>query len=296
MGELTSGKIEPSSDTPGMSRQITVGIVGTFDVENYGDLLFPLMAEAAVAQRDQSIQVVPFSPNSRSDQSWPFRVYSTADIPEFLPALSAVLIGGGQIVRFDKGYPVPADPHVNSPIAYWLIPAALGALIGKPVFWNAIGAWTDSPPAPWYDEAVNTVLSASYFVGVREAASRLHLAKTSPTVDIQLIPDTAFSLSRVWPLEEESKEYTSWRESLRIEGRYVVIQADHAMGNYRVSIKTLMRKMGQNTVVILPICWCHGDRADGFLELSGKVIASPDWLSPRLISEIIGRSECVGSA
>lgn len=291
-GEPIDEKLGRSGE-PDSSRKIGVGIAGTFDVENYGDLLFPLMAEAALLKREPAIQVIPFSPNRRSEQSWPFRVYSTADMPDVFPSLSAVLIGGGQIIRFDKRYPAEVEPSVNLPIAYWLIPAALGALIGKPVIWNSIGAWTGSPAAPWYDDAVNTVLCASHFVGVRDEVTQLHLSKTAPAVDIQLVPDTVFSVSHVWPLADESSEYALWRESLGIEGRYAVIQADHAIANYGAVVQNLLGNTQENTAVILPICWCHGDRADGLLELNGKAIGSPSWLSPRLISEIIGRSELV---
>ena len=270
-----------------------MGIVGTFDVKNYGDLLFPLMAAEALSRRNQSVQVLPFAPNSRSESSWPFRVHSTADFPELLPSLSAVLIGGGQLIRFDKGYPVSVDPNVDVPLAYWLIPAALGALAGKPVLWNATGAWTDSPSAPWYNDVVRTVLSASHFVGVRDAASRSHLAQTVAAADIQLLPDTVFSISRFWPLEQESADYIDWRKSLGIQGSYVVLQAQHEIANYRSALEPLLRKMGMATTVILPICWCHGDRTEGFPRLSADVTASPDWLPPRLISEILGRSDLV---
>jgi glycosyltransferase involved in cell wall biosynthesis len=278
---------------PVSAEKISVGIVGTFDVENYGDLLFPLMAAAAFERREKTIRVVPFSPNDRSEQEWPFQVNSTENLPESLPALSAVLIGGGQLLRFDKAYPIPSDPNVNLPVAYWLIPAVLGALIGKPIVWNAIGAWTNSPSAPWYDDVVKRVLSVSHFVGVRDTASREHLKKLAPGVEIQVLPDTAFSLSRFWPLERESQEYMRWRQGLGLGNRYIVIQANHFIANYRAAIEVVMRKMEDCTAVILPVCWCHGDRATGFPPLPGKVIGSPEWLAPRLIAEIIGRSELI---
>jgi lipopolysaccharide transport system ATP-binding protein len=101
--------------SPKKPHDIRVGIAGTFDVENYGDLLFPLIAEAAFARRGTPIQLLPFSPNSRSGPSWPFRVYSTEELPGLLPNVAALLIGGGQIIRFDKGYPVAAGPNVNLP-------------------------------------------------------------------------------------------------------------------------------------------------------------------------------------
>src|SRR5205807_4072104 len=128
--------------------------------------------------------------------------------------LSAMLIGGGQLIRFDKTYPVPVPANVDMPIAYWLVPAFLSALNGKPVIWNAVGAWTGSPRAPWHDDLVRRVLAASYFVGVRDAVSRDHLATLAPHADLELLPDTAFGLSRIWPLDQESAEFTAWRTSL----------------------------------------------------------------------------------
>jgi len=276
------------ANTVGLAR---VGIVGTFDVENYGDLLFPLMAEAALARSGNSFEVIPFSPNRRSENSWPFRVHSTSDIPEFLPNLSALLVGGGQLIRFDKTYPLLADPDVKLPIGYWLIPAVLGALSGKPVVWNAIGAFTASAPAPWHDEVVKTVLSASYLVGVRDKASRQHLAKMAPSVKIELIPDTVFSISRLWPLALESQEYVAWRKSVRLAGKYFVIQADRAIAAHRARVSAITQSLPHCTAVILPVCRCHGDRAENFVPPVAQPAVSAEWLSPRLISEIIGRSE-----
>src|SRR5207249_4250979 len=128
---------------------MAVGIAGTFDIENYGDLLFPLIAAAALKQRDPRIQVAPFSMNGKSGSAWPFRVETLEEMISSLSTLAAMLIGGGQIVRFGRRYPISVSANVDVPIAYWLVPAALAALMGKPVIWNAVGAWTGSPRAPW---------------------------------------------------------------------------------------------------------------------------------------------------
>src|SRR5438874_13560227 len=101
---------------------MTVGMAGTFDVDNYGDLLFPLIAAAALKRRNSRIQVVPFSVNGKSEHSWPFRVQPIEELTASLSNLSAMLIGGGQIVRFDKSYPVPVPKNADVPIAYWLVP------------------------------------------------------------------------------------------------------------------------------------------------------------------------------
>jgi hypothetical protein len=269
-------------------------MVGTFDVENYGDLLFPLIAAAALDRRGRQISVVPFSVNGKSEASWPFQVRRVEDLAASLSSLSAMLIGGGQIVRFDQRYyPVPVPANVEMPVAYWLIPAVQAALAGKPVIWNAVGAWTGSPRAPWHDELLRQVFAASYLIGVRDTASRDYLARLAPGADIEFLPDTAFGLSRLWPLQEESAEFGSWRRALGVKGNYVVVQANASVGLYRSTIEYLVRTIGGTNAVILPVCWCHGDRTEDFPELKVRAFLSREWLGPRLISEIIGRSEFV---
>lgn len=296
---MLSASVAPSTAPPqgeaNGGARIDVGIVGTFDIENYGDLLFPLIAQAALARREPRIRVLPFSVNHRSEPSWPFQVHSTADMLESVSSLSAMLIGGGQIVRFDKGYPVHVASEIDLPIAYWLVPAVLAATMGRPVIWNAVGAWADSPPAPWYDDLVRTVFSASYSIGVRDAASLEHLARLAPRADMRFLPDTAFGLSRLWPLEQESEGYRRWRQSLGIEGGYVVIQANHAISRYRSTIESVLKSdsMGRRRAVVLPICRCHGDRTEGFPAMQADLVPEPAWLAPQLITEIIRRSELV---
>ena len=277
----------------GTASPLRVGIVGTFDVENYGDLLFPPMAQAALSRRLESVEVVPFSPNERSAPAWPYGVHSTLDLPDRLPSLSALLIGGGQLIRFDTGYPIPTDSRVRLPIDYWLTPAALGALAGKPVFWNAIGAWTGSPTAPSYDELVRATFAASHFVGLRDQASRGHLASLAPEADLQILPDTVFSMARLWPLEHEGPDFLAWRESLDVRGPYVVVQADRRLGPSRPAIDDVVARLGVDTAVLLPVCRCHGDESAGLPPLPCGHTARSEWPTPRLLSEIIGRSTAV---
>src|SRR5436305_15125658 len=81
-------------------RDMAIGMAGTFDVENYGDLLFPLIAAAALHRRDPRIHVMPFSVNGKSAPSWPFQVWPLEEMNASVSSLSAMLIGGGQLIRF----------------------------------------------------------------------------------------------------------------------------------------------------------------------------------------------------
>jgi lipopolysaccharide transport system ATP-binding protein len=279
-------------ETPNMvADRKQVGIAGTFDVENYGDLLFPLIAAEALRRRDPGIAVVPFSPNARLSPPWPFEVRGLETLPDMLPDLAAMLIGGGHIVRFDATYPVPVPGDLDMPVAYWLIPAMLAALAGKPVIWNAVGALTSSPRAPRYDAVLRQTLAASRFVGVRDEPSRVWLRRFAPDAAIELLPDTAFGLARLWPLGAESPAFAAWRASLGLEGRFAIVQASPAMPGHRAAIEAQLDAAGLDQAVILPVCRCHGDDAALFPPLTAGRRFRGEWLDPLLIREIIARAD-----
>ena len=268
------------------------GIVGTFDVENFGDLLFPLIADEALSRRDSRIRVHAYSMHAKSTAEWPYAVSSVADLNDALPQLSALLVGGGQIVRFDRRYPVPAPAGVEAPFAYWLTPAAHAALLGKPVVWNAVGVSLGWPRTAWHEELIRDVLMASAFIGVRDRRSQAALATLAPAAPIQVLPDTAFGVSRLWPLADESRAFAAWRAELGLRGRYLVMQATNAVARRHAEIETLAEKMGVS-ILLLPICPCHGDRVEVMPASSRPVFASRGWPAPALVCEILGRAEFV---
>ncbi len=79
-----------------------IAIFGTFDVENYGDLLFPILAEAALSTRLGAVKLHKFSYHEKSASDWPYTVTSLTELPELACQLDAILIGGGFLIRFDK--------------------------------------------------------------------------------------------------------------------------------------------------------------------------------------------------
>src|SRR3978361_604131 len=116
-----------------------VGIVGTLDVENYGDLLFPLLAEVELTRRLGEVQLQCFSYAAKAAGEWPFPVTSVTELPRRIAELDGLLVGGGFLVRFDKqvapGYG-PPTPAIHHPTGYWLSPALLALQHGVPVVWN----------------------------------------------------------------------------------------------------------------------------------------------------------------
>ena len=110
--------------------------IGTFDVENYGDLLFPLIVERQL--KDLATEIVHFSPVG-GDPPWDDCVSSTSinAVFEEQEQFDAVIIGGGQLINATTR---PVKAYRNSEFlrrtAYpglWLGAAYLGVRHGVPI-------------------------------------------------------------------------------------------------------------------------------------------------------------------
>ncbi len=182
-------------------REYKVGVVGTFDVENYGDLLFPLIAQEELAKRLGQVELLSFSYRSKTAAEWPYPVISVTEVPRLARSLDAMLIGGGFLVRFDKavapGY-APPTGEIHHPTGFWLTPALICVQHGVPLLWNAPGARHDDIP-PWAGPLLELVLSQSSYIAVRDEPSRAALRPFADPGRIEVVPDTAFGLSRCQP-------------------------------------------------------------------------------------------------
>jgi lipopolysaccharide transport system ATP-binding protein len=270
-----------------------LGIVGTFDVENFGDLLFPLIAEAELKQRLKQTDLRIYAPTQPA-LPWPFPVTPVDRLPSEVHELSVLLIGGGQLVRFDDRYPIPLGADRFPPDAYFLGPALAAEGAGVPFVWNAIGAWTGSPRCPAREPVLGRLIAKSAIAAVRDDATQAVFACLAPAANIEMVPDTAFGMSRLWPILAESPEQKRWRAGLGLTGRYIVIQANPRMASsrHRKHFIALQQALDAR-IVVLPICRCHGDRAEGFPALPHDTDRHGGWLSPHRIREIIAGAELV---
>ncbi|MEJ8571582.1 polysaccharide pyruvyl transferase family protein [Microbaculum marinum] len=174
---------------------------GTFDVANYGDLLFPIVAAHRLAPHGW--QVVPVSPTKqRTVFGDAPAVESLGNLPAGLTG-DAVLIGGGEIIHswpagFLQEYRVGDLPAWAYP-SLWFGATLAGALSDIPVVWNAPGV-----PSPFPEQlrrtAVEPALAAADYVAVRDAPGMRFLGSGHQT-DVGVVPDTILDLARVWPLD-----------------------------------------------------------------------------------------------
>jgi lipopolysaccharide transport system ATP-binding protein len=272
-----------------------IGICGTFDVANYGDLLFPLIAESELRERLGAVTLHRFSYNCKTQPAWPFEVTSVAELPRVIDGLDGLLIGGGFLIRFDKevapGYAAPT-PEVHHPTGYWLTPALMALQRDVPVVWNAPGTDGKDVP-PWAAALMEIALDHSRYVAVRDEPSRSTLQALT-RAPVAVVPDTAFGLARLWNLEgPPSCEFQRLCDASGLDCPYIVIQAKAGFEGFVRFVKKNAGRFSNFRFLALPIGPALSDREDFIdADLPG-IVRLAEWPSPLVIAELIARSEAV---
>jgi Rps23 Pro-64 3,4-dihydroxylase Tpa1-like proline 4-hydroxylase len=276
------------------TRERPIGVTGTFDVGNYGDLLFPLVAEAELSARLGAVTLHRFSYQGKMPPDWPYRVTSVAELPQRASALDGMLIGGGFLIRFDKdvapGYG-PPTPAIHHPTGYWLTPALIALQQGIPLVWNAPGMHCNEIPA-WAEPVMELALTLSRYIAVRDQPSQEALARFTDASRIVVVPDTAFAISRL--LEgAPSSELRRLREAAGLTGPYIVIQAALGLKSFARFVKNHVHPLRDFQFLALPIGPVLGDHPAILEEDFPEIVRLPTWPHPLLLAELIRNAEAV---
>ena len=280
-------------------RHWEVGICGTFDVGNYGDLLFPLIAEAELKRRLGEVTLHRFSYHSKTPPFWPYEVTSVTKLPEIIRRLDGLLIGGGFLIRFDKnvapGYAPPADDMTNKihhPTGYWLTPALMALQHDVPLVWNAPGMHCNGVP-DWAEPLLERALTLSPYVSVRDELSRKALEPLT-TAPISVVPDTAFGLSRLVDFQgDPSAEFARLAEAYQLKRPYVVLQPCLGFDGVHRIIRNHPHRFSNLRFLMLPISPEFGERPQSVEADLPGIVRLAEWPNPLLVAELIGRSEAV---
>src|SRR6266545_1494386 len=187
---------------------IRIGMVGTFDVANFGDQLFPLVARQELTRRLGPVEIRPYSYNARSAASWPFAVSPLDRLPAEVGTLDLLLVGGGDIIRFDPLIALdyrPASPDIHHPTGIWLAPIFLAHTAKVPVAWNAPGVPLDIPS--WAHALVRAGVAVSAYVTVRDQASHDRLARVAGDARVEVVPDSGFNAAMLVPDRPARSDY-----------------------------------------------------------------------------------------
>ncbi len=272
-----------------------VGIFGTFDVANYGDLLFPIVAAAELSRRLGAVELRPFSYGAKAPPDWPYAVTSVSELPERAGELDGALVGGGFIVRFDKdvapGYG-PPTPSIHHPTGYWLTPALIALQHGIPVVWNAPGMHLNDVPA-WAVPLLELALAESRYVAVRDGPSRDVLARFIDATRIAVMPDTVFGIARCLDSSRPSADCERLAAVAGLREPYVVVQATRYLDPFLDYVRRHSSAFRDFRFVVLPIGPVLGDHEALVGDDLPGLVRLPTWPSPLVIAEVISRAAAV---
>jgi polysaccharide pyruvyl transferase WcaK-like protein len=242
-----------------------VGIAGTFDVENYGDCLFPVIAKTRLATAGfDTMSISPTSTATRWQDSAVSLAVSDLLDPEI--SISGALIGGGNIIHNHQDSLDTYVAHDVGNTAYaslWLGITQICLSRGIPVMWNAPGV-----PRSFTKEEqsllIPSVIGQAAYVAVRDQASRHNLGpKVQSSVNIVL--DTAVEISETWPksdLEQVFKNLLN-RKAFSGERRFFSVHVKKRSLQSDISIMAAMiDDFSQQTglsAAIVALAPCHND-------------------------------------
>lgn len=238
-----------------------VALFGTFDVDNYGDCMFPLIVEHHLKRRLGRVQLFPFSPTNRIPQIGNYlRVYGFSELTEvFSKPPSCFIIGGGELIR--TGYSPSLYPNWGKllypfSLKTWLLPIMVAKAWNCPSILNAVGMGTVfDEDFNGYAERYLNELALCY---VRDSYTAKRFLKLN--VKAEVVPDCAFSVSEILESSELANNYDKIASEFNLPQRFIVAQC--SLYEYQ---NAYTNAVGQTSlrlnlpVVLLPICHYASD-------------------------------------
>lgn len=249
-----------------------VAVVGTFDVENFGDVLFPRVIRHELESRhlDWDVRVVaPFGderpePAIAFDPSIALPEWGESGLNRLGTLVDAVISGGGEIMH-DRDELLA--PHYESSPAIlsvrrpsWFFAGGAGPSV--PLAWNAIGV-PFQPEGP-FAEHIRASIEGATYVSVRDPDSRDRILRLGVDRDVALVPDVALGMQRVFA----PKILEGRREVHRVLGSiprspYRVVSGNADLAHHAPAIAQALREMDAEhplETVVVATSVGHGDR------------------------------------
>ena len=174
---------------------------GSYDVDNFGDLLFPFLVEHYLGNTySKIVHASPTGKQSRWADSIP-----TCTIAEAITNknIEGLVIGGGNLISFTKSASInyvenPELAKIVHP-SFFYVPYFLRAKYCIPYAFNYIGV--SKPILAENQNAVKNVMESASFISCRdkESASRLFTCGVKSPVTIGI--DSAINISKVFSSE-----------------------------------------------------------------------------------------------
>lgn len=237
---------------------------GTFDVANYGDLLFPLILERRLGDLAPLIHVSPVGGPPPIRGGVTSRAAGSLEGP-----IAGVVVGGGHLIHAAPSSLADyRDPPARALMAYpslWLGAAERALAAGAPLVWNAPGV--PSAFAPRAAAVLDWATDFADFLSVRDARSAELLRRAGCGREALVVPDSGFEVASIFSAPELEHAY---QDAFRTRGveRSGPTVAFHVNARYlRDEIPLVAARIdriaetAESMPILLALGACHGDDA-----------------------------------
>ncbi|WP_373229943.1 polysaccharide pyruvyl transferase family protein [Cohnella sp.] len=247
----------------------SIANIGTFDIENFGDLLFPEILKRGLSKRIDLEYISLFSPTGGPKPFEPnIRVQpiTNFDAEHNKHKFNAVILGGGDLFRLDTSisefYTQRMTPATQ---LLWNV-STFAEKHSIPVIWNSIGV-----PFQFRFENERTLVreycNHIKYLAVRDHRSKNFLLDAGVDREILVVPDTAVALSKYFDKNALVRHFSKLNKEigLDIERDFLIFQSSPGFVWGEENIKwvadiLLSIKLKYHLeIVLLPIGYCHND-------------------------------------
>ena len=302
-----------------------IALWGTFDVDNYGDHLFPRVAAHELGRRLPGAVVTPFAPygwlhptgldNGRPVA--PLGPWSPDRARQLAAAHHLVLVGGGELIHLNDPLlaPVYGTPAAEvdrlAPSRFFVEGLGPELEADCPVVWHSVGVpWV---PVGAAAARLRRALAGRPYVTVRDRHSARRLAEAGVQRPVDVVPDSALLIDRIMP----AAALLARLDRLRAAGGYpppgspvVAVQGCDLLRPHIDAVVGELQRWraaagpAAPEVVVLETGRCRGDgpTADTLERAFAAAGAGPVWRLPAgaavedLAAAIVGADAFVGSS
>ena len=205
-----------------------IAVWGTFDVDNYGDHLFPRVAAHELGRRLPGAVVSAFAPYGwlhptgldGGRAAAPLGPWSPARARQLAAAHHLVLVGGGELIHLKDPIlaavygTTTAELDRMAPSRFFVEGLGPDLEAQCPVVWHGVGVpWT---PAGAAAARLRQALAPRPYVTVRDRHSARRLTEAGVDRPVEVVPDSALLIDRIMP----AAALAARLERLRAAGDY----------------------------------------------------------------------------
>lgn len=270
--------------------------IGSFDVENFGDLLFPIVLEYELKKRINIDNIYLFSPNGGSMPFYKRHVYSISDLDLFCRThkVDGIVLGGGDIIRLDQNVTAAYQKKFFSSFSMWQYPILIAQKYNIPIIFNCPGVPFNLEP---YKHIISSTLETCPYISVRDKESRKNL-HSNPS-KIKIVIDSINLIDRIYPKKDLELIFKKIKKQNHIEDKFIILQINIAQieNNDFINELILLINTINNSfniqVVLSPIGYVHSDHIalqQIYTKISQKNAIIKEKMSPKSMLALFSHS------